>query len=131
MTRLLTATLLGATTAGVVAWRLGGLEGAGVLLGFLLGAGISGLGVLYQRHVLLTRPEFALGALAVSFLAKLLAMLIGALAFRYVEAAAERADWKSFLIAFAATGAVLLPLGAMDVVRERRVRTTNPKQVGL
>lgn len=117
MIRLTLAMLLGLVVAALVAWRLGGTLGAGVLAGFLLGAGTAGLGALYQRHVLATRPEKAMQALAVSLLAKLVAVGMGALAFRYVEAAQERADWRSFLVAFAASVAVVVPLGAMDAVR--------------
>ncbi len=88
MIRLSIATIVGAIAAAVVAWKLGGTVGGGVLAGFLLGAGLSGLGVMYQRHTLIYRPHQAMQALAISFLAKLAGLLIGALAFRYIEAAA-------------------------------------------
>lgn len=117
MMRLSLTSLLALAVAAVVAWRLGGRLGAGVMAGFLLGAGMSGLGVLYQRHVLLTRPDRTLMALAVSFLAKLVVVLLGALAFRYVEPVARTADWQSFLVAFAAAVGVILPIGAIEAAR--------------
>jgi len=117
MLRLSLATLLGLAAAALVAWRLGGTAGTGVLAGFTLGAGMSGLGALYQRHQLRVRPDRVLAATAVSFLAKLVALLVGALAFRYVDAAAARADWRAFLVAFAAAVVVVLPLGVLDAVR--------------
>lgn len=116
MTRLSIACLAALAVAAVVAWRLGGTLGTGVLAGFALGAGFSGLGMLYQKHVLATRPERALVAFSISFLAKLFVLLVGALAFRYVEAAAVRVDWRSFLVAFAAAVAVVLPLGSLDLL---------------
>ena len=127
MLRLSLATLLGLCLAAVVASRLGGTLGGGVLAGFTLGAGMSGLGALYQRHVLRTRPDKALAATAVSFLAKLVALVGGALAFRYVEAAAARADWRAFLVAFAAAVVIVLPLGVLDATGfGRRSRASNP-----
>ena len=134
MIRLTLATLVAFAAACAVAWRLGGTLGAGCLAGFLLGAGMCGLGVLYQRHTLLTRPEKSLQATVVAFLAKLVVLLIGGLAFRFLEPAAARADWRSFLIAFAAAVAVVLPLGAMDAVnatRRRRAPVAPPVENGV
>ena len=127
MTRLLIALCLGLLVAALVAWRLGGTLGGGVLSGYLLGGGIGGLGLLWQRHVLATRPEQAMTAVVTSFLAKLAMLGIGAVAFRYIEAAAARADWRSFLIAFAAAVALVVPVGAADVVQVLRLRGT-PKE---
>ncbi len=115
---------LGLCAASLVAWRLGGRLGAGTLAGFLLGAGASGLGLLYLGHTLHHRPERALQALLVAFLAKLALLVSGALAFRHVAAAAERVDWRAFVVAFAAAAALLLPLGAWEALGgfRRRVR---------
>jgi hypothetical protein len=126
MIRVTLATAAGALAAFVVAWRLGGALGGGVLAGFLLGAGLSGLGCLYQRHMLRVRPGGLMQAMAVSFLVKLVALVIGSLAFRFVEAAAARADWRSFLIAFAAAVMIVLPLGAMDATRGLAPRAQRP-----
>ncbi len=125
MIRLSLGSLAALAVALAVAWRLGGTLGAGVVAGFLLGAGMSGLGVLYERHLLRTRPERALTAFVVAFLAKLAVLILGGVAFRFIEAAAMRVDWRSFLIAFAAAVAVVLPLGTLDAVRsfKRQVGT--------
>ena len=133
MIRLSLVTLAGLGVTCVVAWRLGGTVGTGCLLGFLLGAGMCGLGVLHQRHVLLTQPSKSMQALAVSFLAKLIVLVSGALVFRFVEAAAARADWRSFLITFAAAVAIVLPLGTFDAARafEKKLRTAEPPTGGI
>ena len=57
MTRLNITSILALGVGVFVAWRLGGTLGAGVLAGTLLGTGLSGLGALYMKHMLLTRPE--------------------------------------------------------------------------
>lgn len=124
MMRLSLSSLLGFVLAAVVAWQLGGRVGNGVLAGYLLGAGMSGLGVMYQRHMLLTRPERMLTALVVSFLAKLVALLLGGLAFRFIPQVAEIADWRSFLIAFAAAVALVLPVGTWEAARVLKRRTS-------
>jgi len=120
MIRISLLVLVAFGLACLVAARLGGLAGSGVVLGFSLGAGLSGLSFLYTRHVLATHPARVLAAFGVGFLVKLAALLVGALAFRYVPAAAERADWRSFLVAYGAAVALILPLGTLLVVRERR-----------
>lgn len=122
MIRLTIGTAIGALLAVAIAWNLGGALGGGVIAGFCLGAGIAGLGVMYQRHVLLTAPHRSFQALGISFIAKLAALLMGALAFRYIEAAGARADWRAFLVAFAVAVLIVLPLGTLDaasVVRRR------------
>jgi uncharacterized membrane protein len=123
MIRLTLASLTVFAVAAILAWRLGGALGGGVLAGYLLGAGFSGLGVLYQRHTLLTRPEATFQAFTVAFLAKLVVLVLGALTFRFVEVAAARADWRSFLIAFAVAVAVIVPLGSFDLLQALRRRS--------
>jgi hypothetical protein len=123
MIRLCIATTLGAAVAAVVAWQLGGTLGSGVLAGYLLGAGLSGLGSLYQRQVLLVRPADSLRAFALAFGAKLVAVLLGSLAFRFVEPCARRADWRSFLVAFAFAVVVVLPFGTLDATRALRKKS--------
>jgi hypothetical protein len=125
MTRLILASLAALALAALVAVRLGGALGAGVVAGAALGTGLTGLSVLYQRHVLQFRPERALSAAVVTFGVKLLALLLGALAFRFVDAAAERADWRAFLVAFAAAVAIVLPLGVSEAVGA--VRAARPR----
>jgi len=121
--RLILAVLAALVAAFVVASRLGGAQGGGVLAGVTVGAGLSCLSFLYLRHVLLTRPERALHATVLGFLVKLAALLLGALAFRFVDAAGAHADWKSFVIAFAAAVVVVLPLATWAAQAEWRQRT--------
>lgn len=120
MIRLTTASAVACVAALLVAMRLGGSLGMGVIAGYTLGAGFSGLGVLYQRHTLRTAPERALQAFTISFLAKLVMLLLGALAFRFVDQAAARVDWRSFLVAYAASVALILPLGSLDLLHVLR-----------
>jgi len=127
MTRLVLALFLGLAAALLVSAKLGGALGGGVLAGYLLGSGLGGLGILWQRHVLLTRPEKAMQAVVLSFGAKLAALGLGAVAFRFVEAAAARADWRAFLISFAAAIALVVPLGALDAARALSARSAPPK----
>lgn len=120
MIRLSLASLVGLFAALAVAWRLGGTLGSGVMIGFLLGAAMSGLGVLYQRHLLVVHPERSLTAFVATFLVKLGLLVSGGLVFRFVDAAAARADWRSFLVAFAAAVVIVLPLGTFDAVQSFR-----------
>ncbi|MEX1024935.1 MAG: hypothetical protein WD226_07645 [Planctomycetota bacterium] len=120
MIRTSIAALIGAPIALLVAWELGGRMANGVVAGFLLGAGMTGLGVLYQRHALLHRPKQAFTALGVSMLAKLAVLLLGAMAFRYLEPAAARADWRAFVVAFAASTALLIAFGSWDLAATMR-----------
>ena len=122
MIRVTLAALLGLLGASVAAWQLGGALGAGVMAGFLLGAGFTGLGILYQVHIIRTRPERAMQAMVVSLLSKLVVVMVGALAFRYIEEVAVRADWRSFLATFALAVALLVPIGAWDATRILRDR---------
>jgi len=122
MTRLSLALLAALAAALACSARLGGALGNGVLAGYLAGAGLSGLSFLYQRHTLATRPERALSASVIGFLVKLATLLLGALAFRFIEPAGARVDWRGFVIAFAAAVALVLPLGTWIAVQERRQR---------
>jgi len=120
--RLILAVLATLIAALALASELGGTRGGGVLAGYLLGAGLSGLTGLYVRHVLLTRPERVLRASVLGFLVKLVALLSGALAFRFIEPVAARADWRSFVIAYAAAVTIVLPLATWAAQEERRQR---------
>jgi len=120
MTRLTLLVLAAFAVACLVAVRLDGHLASGVVLGFSLGAGLSGLSFLYTRHTLVTSPRRVMAAFVVGFLVKLAALLVGALAFRYLPAAAERADWRSFVVAYGAAVALILPLGTMLAMRGRR-----------
>lgn len=110
----LPGTLVTAASCGAVAWILGGTEGVGVAVGGTMGAGISLLGHQWQQHALRTRPDRAMHAMGVGFLFKLAVVLVGALAFRYVPAAAAVCDWRSFVLAFAAGVLAVMVLGTLD-----------------
>lgn len=116
MLRTVLASLVGAIAAAMIAWSLGGTRGGGVLTGYLLAAGVCGLGFMYQRHTLMFRPTHSFLALGVSFMAKFLVLLMGGMAFRYLEPAALRADWKCFIVAYAAAVCLLMPFGAWDML---------------
>jgi len=120
MMRLSLAALLGALVAGVAAWSAGGRVANGIVAGYALGAALAGLGAMHVLHTLRTRPDKAFQAFAVSFLFKLAALVGGGFAFRYLPSAAERADWRGFLVAFAAAVVLVLPFGVWDAVRFAR-----------
>lgn len=122
MNRLLPTLLAALVAVLVTADRLGGALGGGVLAGGVVGAGLTTLACLHLRHVLATRPERALQAAVLGFLVKLATLFLGALAFRFVEPAGARVDWRAFVIAYAAVVALLLPLTTWIAVRERRQR---------
>jgi hypothetical protein len=124
--RLILVVLAAFAAALYVASELGGTLGSGVVLGFSLGAGLAGLSTLYTRHVARTRPAQTLQASLLGFLIKLGALLFGGLAFRFVEPAAARADYRSFLIAFAAAVALVLPLGTWSVFHVRKGSSAAP-----
>ncbi len=110
-------TLLTLAAAAVIAGALGGRLAWGVVAGALCGCAVAGLAAAWQRHVLRTRPERLVSAMAGSFLFKLAFVLMGALAFRYVPSAAERADWRSFLAAFAGAVLVVMLLATAETAR--------------
>jgi hypothetical protein len=118
------AILVGGALAALVGWQLGGPQGVGVLAGFLCGASVSGLCAARQRQVLRQRPELLMRVMAESFLFKLAMLLMGALAFRFVEAAAARVDWRSFLLSY--VGALLLVVGAATLGSLRRSGAARP-----
>jgi cytochrome bd-type quinol oxidase subunit 2 len=104
----------GLVTAGVAAWSLGGRLGSGVLLGYLLGASAALVGALWQVHWARRSPQRAMRAQMEALLFKLPCLLVFALFFRYVAPAAEAADWRVFLVGFAAAVCLVLPLAAWD-----------------
>ena len=123
MKLLVPGTLCATAIAAAVAWRLGGPEGVGVAVGATAGAGISLIGHQWQQHALRTRPEKAMGAMVLGFLVKLAVVLLGALAFRFVEPAAATCDWRAFVLAFAAGVLAVMVLGTLDSARGMRNRS--------
>lgn len=131
MTRTHLVIIVALAVAGPVAWQLGGTLGFGVLAGFLCGASVAGLGVAWQQHVVRTRPEKVYSAHVLAFLFKLGAVLCGALVFRFVEQAAARVDWRSFLVTFAAAVLVVMVAGAFDTARVLREVALNRERGAL
>ena len=117
MTRTLITTLLTLSAAAFIAWSMGGVLGAGVLIGGLGGASAASVGVLLQVNIAKTAPKRLFGAMVAAFMIKMFAALAGALAFRYVEAAAARADWQTFLISFALSAVIVMMAGIFDLMR--------------
>jgi hypothetical protein len=62
------------------------------------------------------------------FLVKLAALVAGALAGRFLEPAGARADYRTFVVAFAAAVALILPLGTWLALRGRA--STSPGAAG-
>ena len=122
MNRLIVVVLAALVVALACAQRFGGALGGGVIAGYLLGAGLAGLCVLYTLHLLSTRPERVLAGQVLGFLVLLASLLLGVLSFRFVPPAAERADWRAFAISFAVAGMLVLVIGTMEAVRGRRGR---------
>ena len=120
MTRTFLSLLVCLPLAGYVAWRLGGpseVQGAGVLVGYLVGAAVAACGIAYQRHVLAHRPAKAQNAALIDFGVKLVVVLVGGIALRSMPELAERCDWRAFLLTFASISLVVLTFGTVDAVR--------------
>ncbi len=119
MTRRLKSigTLAGFVASALVAWRLGGALGVGVLAGYLLGAGVALWGIEYQRHVANTRPRRAMIAFGLSFLAKFGGLLVGTLVLRFFAELGDRCDWRSFLVTYGFAALLVLLVGMPEVAR--------------
>ena len=102
----------GLVVAVATAAMLGGALGAGVVVGYVMGGMIGGLVVAWVRHTMRTQPQRALAVQVGGFLFKLVVVLMGGLVFRFVEPAAARVDYRTFLISFAAA-ALLLALSGI------------------
>lgn len=107
----------GLVVVGAFAWGNGGAVGTGAFLGYLLGAGLGGLGVAWQAHWLRHNPARAAQAQIESILAKFAALALFALTFRYVDSLSGSVDWQAFLLAFAAAVLWVLPLSIWDLSR--------------
>ena len=117
MFRTTLTTILILSGAALLAWSLGGVEGAGVLVGALGGATVASAGAALQHKVVKTAPRRAFSAFTVGFFLKLLAALVGALAFRYVPAAAALCDWKTFLLSFGVSAFCVMMAGVVDLMK--------------
>lgn len=113
---------LGLAAVSAVGLSLSPHVQTGVWLGYLLGAALCGFGIVWQSHWMRVAPRRALTAQIESFLVKLVAVTLGALAFRFVGALAEVADWRAFTVAYAAAVALLLPVSTYETARRFRPR---------
>ncbi|MCP3917087.1 MAG: hypothetical protein GY711_16185 [bacterium] len=125
MNLTLIATLAGLALAIVVSASLGGAEGTGVAGGYLFGGALGLLGVSYQNHILRTRPSQVMNASMVAFLFKLFGALLGVLSLRFLEPLARVAEWRSFLLAYAAAVLLSLVFGSIDISRALKRRSAH------
>lgn len=114
------ATLLGVGLAAAVAWQLGGSTGTGVMLGGLVAAIVTGLGLLWQRNLLRRSPRLVMGALAAGFLLKLVVLASVGMLLRFNEPLGARADWQAFVLTFVAIAVIVLIPGTFENARVLR-----------
>lgn len=100
--------LLALAIALPVAWRLGGAHAGGIAVGALLGGGSTLAFGAWQRRLLAVAPARVMHAIAAGMLVKLCLLLAVVLCLRFVAALATVCDWRSFLVAFAASTVVVL-----------------------
>jgi hypothetical protein len=113
--------------AGVTAAQLSFRNAGGLMSGVVLGSAVSMLGAGWVRHSFMHRPKRAINAVLETFLFKMAFVMLGALSFRYIEAAAQRADWKVFLLAFVATAFIIQTVSIFENVRLLRGSSKGPE----
>lgn len=101
----------------VAAFVPGGNLGLGLAAGLILGACLSGFGVLGQKRLVRTRAAYVLPALAASFMLKLAALFVATFVFLRFPETAERFDPMATLLAFAFSAMVVLLAGTVEVSR--------------
>lgn len=109
------ATLAALPAAAAIAWRLGDARGVGVLLGVTLAIAITVIGWLAQERALGAAGSNANGmmtAFALTFLVKLFVVALGAVILRMHDGLGAQADWRAYLLGFAAAVAWGLFVGA-------------------
>ena len=116
MPRTYITILLGVLVASLVAWRLGGVRGVGTAGGFLFGASLGVLAAHWQAHVARTRPAAVMQASLLGFLIVLFGVMISGLSLRFLDQAGALADWRAFLISYAAAGLIAIIAGAADTM---------------
>jgi len=114
------STLLGLAGAALLAFRLGGPHGTGVIAGYLGGAALTLALVARQRRVLEASPQRALQSMVEGFLAKLAAVVLATLGILFVPGLRERCDLASFLLAFGAAAVIALLAGTWANARTLR-----------
>lgn len=117
MTRTTIVTVVVLLGAALLAFQLEGREAMGVVAGVLCGTSVSMLGASWQRHTFRTRPQRGLQAVVEVFLFKLVFVLMGALSFRYIEAAAARVEHRFFLVTFVVTALVIQTVAVFESVQ--------------
>ena len=111
------STLLGLAGAALLAFRLGGAHGTGVVAGYLAGAGLTGALLARQRKILASNPKRALQSTVEGFLAKLGAVVLATLAILFVPGLRASCDLASFLLAFGAAVLLVLLPGTFENAR--------------
>lgn len=117
MTRTTLAILTVLLFAAVCAFALEGRQSMGVIAGALCGTSVAALGATWQRHTFRYRPKRAFQAVVETFLFKLVFVMLGVLSFRYIDAAAARVEWKTFLVTFVIAAVVIQTVGVFECVR--------------
>ena len=120
----------GMLVVAALAWRLGGTLAAGALLGYALGAFLSGVGVAWQAHWLRVQPGRVQRAQIESFSIKIAAAVFFTLIVREVPQLAETVSWRAFLLAFCAPAVLVLPLATWDLSKflAKSARTGAPRE---
>lgn len=114
------AALLALPAAVVAAWRVGSgsladPRAVGVLLGAIIAVALSLAGWVAQERALRkggNGVNSVMTAFVLAFLAKLFVLALGAVLLRLQPSLAARADWRAFLVGFAAAVAWVLFVGA-------------------
>ena len=124
---LLTLSILfGCVVAAAVFFATGGATGNGVLAGFLLGSALGMACLDALKRTARSRPEKAFHAYMASVGAKLVVMVGATLLLRFAPYLGDRADWRSFLIAYVGASLIVLLAGTPAAVRayEREIAHT-------
>ncbi len=100
----------------------------GVLIGFLGGSSMSMVGAAWLRHTLRFRPERVFAVQVGCTLSKMGVLFMGAFAFRYLQAASARVDWRSFLLSFILSVLLMMVLGTIDNARYLKDRQRTLKE---
>lgn len=117
----------GLPVGALVAWQLGGSEGAGAMLGVLAATGVSVLGVAWNARAVAAGGRRVLDGFVLTFLAKLAVLALGALALRFIDVVGERFDWSAYLLGFAATVVWAMLASSLGHLRAPRIpRSTTP-----
>lgn len=109
------AALAALPAAATVAWGLGDSRGVGLMLGVIFAITITLVGWIAQARSLRAPSSSANGmmtAFALAFLAKLFIVALGAVVLRLHDGLGARADWRAYLVGFAAAVAWGMFVGA-------------------